>query len=65
MKLLLETLISITALAGDEIYLEELGTHLIRGLTLDDLQRLQQAVGELNQQSRNILQKVKYAEVNE
>lgn len=65
MKKLLEMLIASTALAGDEIYLEELGSTLLRGLTLDDLSRLQGQVGDLHQTCRQLLEKIKYAEVKE
>lgn len=62
---LLEMLKASTALAGDEIYLEELGSTLVRGLTLDDLATLQGQVGDLHQTCRQLIEKIKYAEVKE
>jgi hypothetical protein len=62
MKKLLEMLIASTALAGDEIYLEELGSYIVRGLTLDDLNRLQGQVGDLHQTCRQLLEKIRYAQ---
>ncbi len=62
---LLEMLKASTALAGDEIYLEELGSTLVRGLSLDDLATLQGQVGDLHQTCRQLIEKIKYAEVKE
>lgn len=65
MKLILEMLKSCTALAGEEIYLEELGSTVVRGLTLDDLSRLQGQVGDLHQTCRQLLEKIRNAQVVE
>ncbi len=62
---LLEMLKASTALAGDEIYLEELGSTLVRGLSRDDLATLQGQVGDLHQTCRQLIEKIKYAEVKE
>ena len=64
---LLEMLKASTALAGEEVYLAELADESGVGdrITLDDLNRLQQAIGDLHQISRSMIEKIKYAEVKE
>ena len=64
---LLEMLKASTALAGEEVHLAELADQSGVGdrITLDDLNRLQHAIGDLHQISRSLIEKIKYAEMNE
>ncbi len=61
MRLILEAILSSTALWGDSIHLEEVAQDdEARQLTLNQLAYLQQLVGQLHQHSRSLLKEVKY-----
>lgn len=65
MKLLLEMIKSATAYAGDEMALGDVMVGLGRKLSIQDLQTLQHQVGDLNHTCRTLIEKIKYAEVEE
>ena len=65
MKKLLEMLKASTALAGDEIAYAEMSPLLYTDLGIDDLKTLQGQVGDLHQTCRQLIEKIKYSEVEQ
>ena len=61
LRLILEDILTSTALWADYTCLEQIEGEPLRKLTIEELDRLQHAIGELRQISRPMLQKIKYA----
>ncbi len=61
MRLVLEAIIANTALWADETCIEQISGDPLQKLTIGELDRLQQAIGDLRQVARPMLRTVKYA----
>lgn len=61
MRLVLEAIIANTALWADQVCIEQVDGDSLRKLTIGELDRLQQAIGDLRQLARPMLRTVKYA----
>ena len=60
MRLILEDILSSTALWADYICLEEIEGEPLKKLTIEELDVLQMKVGELRMFARHLLPKIKY-----
>ena len=60
MRLILESILADTALWGDLVCLEQIGGDPLKKLTIQELDILQQKIGELRMFARRLLPKIKY-----
>ena len=61
MKKVLDLLLASLALAGEEIYLEDINSDVMKKLTLRELDNLRMDIGALRMTVRKLSDKLKYA----